>query len=116
MNYIGDYKGIKVWRFDYDDKMPTDTRGIYVDAAGIMYYGGVKIGKLNLNSYKVLEYDMDAYHRKQKEESRKKVPVPACVAETATAVGNDGTLYGADEFFARVAKDIDEVLKSLKEF
>ena len=44
------------------------------------------------------------------------VEVPACVAETATPVGEDMNLCGTDEFFARVALDIDKMLKSVEQF
>ena len=66
--------------------------------------------------------EKDVYMSRAKKEAAKKtekeVPVPACVAEctaTTAAVGKDLDLCGTDEFFARVAKDIDDILASARE-
>lgn len=114
MDYIGTYDSKKVYQLGKYDDIPQDINYLYVGSKGTIYYGGVRVGLLNPNTYKVLEYDINEWRRAQKKK-KKEVPVPACVAET-TAVGSDGTLHGADEFFARVAKDIDDLLKSSKEF
>ena len=90
-----------------------------------MYFGGTQVGKLNLNGYKVLEFDLEIYKRKKRkaEEYRQRtaaeVAVPACVAES-TAIGTEVAegmdLCGTDEFFARVALEIDEMLKNAGKF
>ena len=113
MKFIGNYDKKKVYELEVYDSISADTENLYVKGENI-YFGGVKVGHLNPNNYKVLSYDLGIW--KSKEQEKKKVSVPACVAETATAVGDDGALYGADEFFARVAKEIDEVLKGAKDF
>ena len=47
------------------------------------------------------------------------VAVPACVADctsTTVAVGEEMDLCGTEEFFAKVALEIDEMLKSAGKF
>ena len=56
---------------------------------------------------------------KKKKKKVVEVPVPACVADctsTTVTVGEGMDLCGTDEFFARVAKDIDEMLKNAGKF
>lgn len=140
MNHIGSYDGYKVYQLDWHEQPLNKDGVIYVDGNGNMYYKGVIVGKLDLHTYSVKSYNMSLYHkhaaqeakytaekdmygaRAKKEATKKKaereVPVPACVAEctsTAVAVGEDLDLCGTDEFFARIAKEIDDMLKSSKE-
>ena len=113
MKFIGNYDKKKVYELEVYDPISADTENLYVKGKNI-YFGGVKVGHLNPNNYKVLSYDLGIWRKKEQE--KKMVAVPACVAETTVAVGDDGALYGADEFFARVAKDIDDLLKNVKDF
>ena len=113
MDYIGKYDSLPVYEAN-GQKIPTNTNNLYVTANGTMYYGGVAIGKLDPKTYKVLSYNKELYYKEmRKQEEAKKVPAPTCVAETA-AVGKNGELSGADAFFAQIAKDIDDTLKSAK--
>ena len=118
MDYIGKYDSLPVYEAN-GQKIPTNINNLYVTANGTIYFGGVAIGKLDRRNLKVLSYDKDIYYKeisRQKEALQsKKVPAPTCVAETAT-VGANGELSGADKFFAQIAKDIDETLKSAGEF
>ena len=122
MDYIGKYDNLPV--YEANGKMiPKDTNTLYITGNGTIYYGGIAIGKLDRRNLKVLSYDKDIYYRemsrqkeaKRKKEEAEKVPAYTCVAETA-AIGTSGELTGADEFFARLAKDIDDVLKSAKDY
>lgn len=114
MQYIGDYDKMKVYQLENWEPAPTSTQELYVSCEGDIIYGGCVIGLLDLNGYKIKKYDKNIfYNRKTKKE--KKVPVLTCVAET-TAVGKDGELTSTDEFFARIALDIDDMLKSAKNF
>ena len=118
MEFIGSYDGKNVYRVWDSKKIPTDTENLYVDGTGSIRFGGYRIGQLK--GMKVVEYDMGIYTRgeAQKKAAKKKekaVPAPSCVATTA-AIGPNGELSGADEFFARVALDIEETLKSAADF
>ena len=125
MRHLGSYQGKECYEVSRLRDIPTDEEHIYIlGTNGAMYFGGTQVGKVNLNGYKVLEFDLEIHRRKKRkaEEMRKRtaeVAVPACVAESTTigteiAEGMD--LCGTDEFFARVALDIDETLKSAGKF
>jgi hypothetical protein len=126
MRHLGSYQGKECYEVSRLRDIPTDEEYIYVlGTNGAMYFGGTQVGKLNLNGYKVLEFDLEIYKRKKRkaEEMRKRteyqVEVPACVADctsTTVAVGEEMDLCGTDEFFARVALDIDETLKNAGKF
>ena len=60
-------------------------------------------------------YTRGEAQKKVAKKKEKAVPAPTCVATTA-AIGPSGELSGADEFFARVALDIEETLKSAADF
>lgn len=122
MNHIGSYDGYPVYQLDYREPLDREKNAILVDTDGDMYYKGVQIGHLNPRSYAVERYDMDLYtqyakrekskpkpQEKKKTEKKREVPVPTCVAESMP-VGQDGSMNGTDEFFARVAKEIDDLL------
>lgn len=118
MEHIGSYDGKNVYRVWDGEKIPADTTNLYVDGTGAIRFGGYRIGRLN--GLKVVEYDMGIYTRgeAQKKAAKKKekaVPAPTCVA-TTVAIGPNGELSGADEFFARVALDIEETLKHAGDF
>lgn len=126
MRHLGSYQGKECYEVSRLRDIPTDEEYIYVlGTNGAMYFGGTQVGKLNLNGYKVLEFDLDIYKRKKRkaEEYRQRttaeVAVPACVAES-TAIGTEVAegmdLCGTDEFFARVALEIDEMLKNAGKF
>lgn len=126
MRHLGSYQGKECYEVSRLRDIPTDEEYIYVlGTNGAMYFGGTQVGKLNLNGYKVLEFDLEIYKRKKRkaEEYRQRtaaeVAVPACVAES-TAIGTEVAegmdLCGTDEFFARVALEIDEMLKSAGKF
>ena len=126
MRHLGSYQGKECYEVSRLRDIPTDEEYIYVlGTNGAMYFGGTQVGKLNLNGYKVLEFDLDIYKRKKRkaEELRQRtateVSVPACVAES-TAIGTEIAegmdLCGTDEFFARVALEIDEMLKNAGKF
>ena len=117
---IGNYKGYKCYQLESRDQVPDTVGVIYVDTKGSMYYGGVRIGRLNPANYTVKEFDMGIYEAKMKaRQHRHEVAVPACVAES-TAVGSEVStevnLCGTDEFFARVALEIDEILNGAGKF
>lgn len=127
MRHLGSYQGKECYEVSRLRDIPTDEEYIYVlGTNGAMYFGGTQVGKLNLNGYKVLEFDLDIYKRKAEELRREtsqrtaaEVAVPACVADctsTTVAVGEEMDLCGTDEFFARVALEIDEMLKSAGKF
>lgn len=126
MRHLGSYQGKECYEVSRLRDIPTDEEYIYVlGTNGAMYFGGTQVGKLNLNGYKVLEFDLDIYKRKKRkaEELRQRtaaeVAVPACVADctsTTVAVGEEMDLCGTDEFFARVALEIDEMLKNAGKF
>lgn len=125
MRHLGSYQGKECYEVSRLREIPTDEEHIYIlGTNGAMYFGGTQVGKLNLNGYKVLEFDLEIHERKKrKAEERKRstaeVAVPACVAEctaTTVAVGEGMDLCGTDEFFARVALEIDEMLKGAKDF
>lgn len=126
MRHLGSYQGKECYEVSRLRDIPTDEECIYIlGTNGAMYFGGTQVGKVNLNGYKVLEFDLEIYRRKKRkaEEMRKRteyqVEVPACVADctsTTSAVGEEMDLCGTDEFFARVALDIDETLKSAGKF
>ena len=126
MRHLGSYQGKECYEVSRLRDIPTDEEYIYVlGTNGAMYFGGTQVGKLNLNGYKVLEFDLEIYKRKKRkaEEYRQRtaaeVAVPACVAES-TAIGTEVAegmdLCGTDEFFARVALEIDEMLKNAGKF
>ena len=124
MRHLGSYNGFECYEVSSVRELPVDEECIYIlGTNGAMYFGGTQVGKVNLNGYKVLEFDLEIYKRKKKreEENRKRteIPVPACVADctsTTSAVGEELDLCGTDEFFARVALDIDQTLKSAGKF
>ena len=129
MRHLGSYQGKECYEVSRLRDIPTDEEYIYVlGTNGAMYFGGTQVGKLNLNGYKVLEFDLKIHERKKRkaEELRREtsqrtaeVAVPACVADctsTTVAVGEEMDLCGTDEFFARVALEIDEMLKSAGKF
>jgi hypothetical protein len=103
-----------------------DEEYIYIlGTNGAMYFGGTQVGKVNLNGYKVLEFDLKIHERKKRKAEERRnavsaqVAVPACVADctsTTVAVGEEMDLCGTDEFFAKVALEIDEMLKSAGKF
>ena len=127
MRHLGSYQGKECYEVSRLRDIPTDEEYIYVlGTNGAMYFGGTQVGQLNLNGYKVLEFDLEIYKRKKRkaEEMRRsyastQVAVPACVAES-TAIGTEIAegmdLCGTDEFFARVALEIDEMLKNAGKF
>ena len=126
MRHLGSYQGKECYEVSRLRDVPTDEKHIYVlGTNGAMYFGGTQVGKLNLNGYKVLEFDLKIHERKKRkaEEYRQRtaaeVAVPACVAES-TAIGTEVAegmdLCGTDEFFARVALEIDEMLKNAGKF
>lgn len=126
MRHLGSYQGKECYEVSRLRDIPTDEEYIYIlGTNGAMYFGGTQVGKLNLNGYKVLEFDLEIYKRKKRkaEEYRERtaaeVAVPACVAESTaigTEIAEDMNLCGTDEFFARVALAIDETLKSAGKF
>lgn len=122
MRHIGSYNGYKCYEVSRIKDLPHDEDNIYIIGTnGNMYFGGIYIGKVNLNGYRVLEFDMDLFRKEKKkreEAARAKkveVPVPASVASTVVT-DSDGVLLGSDAFFARIAKEIDETLKSAGKF
>ena len=127
MRHLGNYQGKECYEVSRLRDIPTDEEYIYVlGTNGAMYFGGTQVGKLNLNGYKVLEFDLKIHECKKRkaEEMRRsnastQVAVPACVADctsTTVAVGEEMDLCGTDEFFAKVALEIDEMLKSAGKF
>lgn len=126
MRHLGSYQGKECYEVSRLRDIPTDEEYIYVlGTNGAMYFGGTQVGKLNLNGYKVLEFDLKIHERKKRkaEEYRQRtaaeVAVPACVAESTTIgaeVAEGMDLCGTDEFFARVALEIDEMLKNAGKF
>ena len=119
MRHLGSYQGKECYEVSRVVDIPKDEENIYVlGTNGTMYFGNVIVGKLNVNNYRVLEFDLEPYYRKKQKEKEKVVAVPVSVA-TATAsnlaIGEEMDLTGTDEFFARIALDIDEVLKSVRE-
>ena len=123
MRHLGSYNGFECYEISRLRDIPTDEECIYIlGTTGAMYFGGTQVGKVNLNGYRVLEFDLER-HKRKKEEMRRKtsqstaaaVAVPACVAES-TAIAEGMDLCGTDEFFARVALAIDETLKSAGKF
>lgn len=129
MRHLGNYQGKECYEVSRLRDIPTDEEYIYVlGTNGAMYFGGTQVGKLNLNGYKVLEFDLKIHERKKRkaEELRREtsqrtaeVAVPACVAESTTIgteVAEGMDLCGTDEFFARVALEIDEMLKNAGKF
>lgn len=122
MHHIGSYSGYECYEVSRIRDLPHDEDNIYIiGTSGNMYFGGTCIGKVNLNGYRVLEFDMDIWRKEKKkreEAARAKkveVPVPASVASTVTT-DPDGVPLGSDAFFARIAKEIDETLKSAETF
>lgn len=114
-SYIGDYKSFKCYEVNSRYEIPNDTKNIYIlSTSGDMFYGGIRVGKVNGN-YKVLEFDLKEYDRAQKKKEVS-VPVPACVAETTTTDATGNVSGGADELFARLTKDIDDILAHAKDF
>lgn len=126
MRHLGSYAGKECYEVSRLRDIPTDEEYIYIlGTNGAMYFGGTQVGKLNLNGYKVLEFDLEIHERKKRkaqeyrERATAEVAIPACVAEctsTTVAVGETMDLCGTDEFFARVALEIDEVLKNAGKF
>lgn len=125
MRHLGSYDGKECYEVSSVRDLPTDEEYLYIlGTNGAIYFGGTQVGKVNLNGYRVLEFDLKIHERKKRkaEEMRKctaEVAVPACVADctsTTVAVGEEMDLCGTDEFFARVALDIDEMLKSASKF
>ena len=124
MRHLGSYAGKECYEVSRLRDIPTDEECIYIlGTNGAMYFGGTQVGKLNLNGYKVLEFDLEIHERKKRkaEEYRLRtaeVAVPASVADATAnlAVGEEMDLNGTDEFFARVALAIDEMLKSAGKF
>lgn len=124
MRHLGSYNGFECYEVSRLRDIPTDEEYIYIlGTNGAMYYGGTQVGRVNLNGYRVQEFDLERYReKKRKAEERKhtaEVAVPVCVAEstaTGTEVAEGMNLCGTDEFFARVALDIDETLKSAGKF
>ena len=119
MRHLGSYSGYECYEVSRIKDLPHDEDNIYIiGTSGNMYFGGTCIGKVNLNGYKVLEFDMDIWRKekKKREEAKKvEVPVPASVA-TTVVTDSDGVPLGSDAFFARIAKEIDETLKSAGKF
>lgn len=116
MDYIGKYDNLPVYEAN-GQAIPKNTSNLYVTAQGTIYFGGVAIGKLDRRNLKVLSYDKDIYYQEMsrlKRKTEEKVAAYTCMAETTTTatVGTSGELSGADAFFAQIAKDIDETLKS----
>ena len=123
MRHIGSYNGFECYEVSRLRDILTDEECVYIlGTNGAMYFGGTEVGKVRLSDYRVLEFDLERYRekkRKARERTEYKVEVPACVAEstaTGTEVAEGMDLCGTDEFFARVALDIDEMLKGVKEF
>ena len=126
MRHLGSYNGFECYEVSRLRDIPTDEEYIYIlGTNGAMYYGGTQVGKLRLSDYRVQEFDLERYReKKRKVEERRncasaQVTVPACVAESTTIgaeIAEGMNLYGTDEFFARVALDIDETLKSAGKF
>lgn len=130
MRHIGSYAGKECYEVSRLRDIPTDEEYIYIlGTNGAMYFGGTQVGKANLNDYRVLEFDLKIHERKKRkaEEMRREtsqrtvaeVAVPACVAESTTIgteVAEGMDLCGTDEFFARVALEIDEMLKGAGKF
>ena len=119
MRHLGSYQGKECYEVSRVVDIPKDEENIYVlGTNGTMYFSNVIVGKLNVNSYRVLEFDLEPYYRKKQKEKEKEktVAVPVSVAAATTsnlAIGEEMDLTGTDEFFARIALDIDEVLKSV---
>lgn len=107
MECIGKYDHKQVYKLRANAGVPQDTENLYVKSNGDIYFGGVRIGRLNPATLKVLSYDMEIWSKAQE---KVKVPVPACVAENVAQT--DGELVGTDLFFALLAKDIEDTLNS----
>jgi hypothetical protein len=123
MSYkVGDYKGYSCFQLEDYQSIPAITDAIYITTTGSMYFGGVKVGKVQLPGYRVVDFDMGIYEaHKRAQETRKRetaVPAPASVADATVtlAVGEEQELTGTDEFFARIALAIEETLKGVKDF
>jgi len=116
MDYIGTYDGMDVYKVKRGQSVGTNTKCLVVTPDGTIYLGGVDIGSLDPKTYKVLRYDKEIYNcyaREQKAKmKRQETTVPVCksVAETAT-LNIDCEPIGEDEFFARIALEIEEVLR-----
>lgn len=122
MTHIGTYDGYNVYEIEGREEIPGDTGCLYVKKMdGGIYFGGVRIGRLDPYTYKVKSYDMGIYKSyKKAQETRKKstkeeTSIPTCVAETAQT-DSTGAPIGTDLFFARVTKEIDDMLKSAGKF
>lgn len=101
---LGTFKGYEVWR-----GAPADcVNKVIMDEKGNMKFNGVTVGKANIRTNRVLSWDQELVDKLAMRSDV--VPVVACVAETNTSVREDGTLFGADEFFARVTREIEEIL------
>ena len=124
MSYtVGKYQGFECYQLESGEVVPETPGAIYIDDKGNMHYGGVRIGRVALSNYSVKEFDMGIYEAKMraKRTREKEVAVPASVAaateKTADlTIGQEVDLTGTDEFFARLALDIEETLKGVKDF
>ena len=118
MDYIGTYDGMEVYKVKRGQSVGTNTKCLVVTYDGTIYLGGVDIGNLDPKTYKVLRYDKEIYNRYVKEQKAKmrrkeaeSAPVRESVAETAT-LSTDCKPVGEEDFFTRIALEIEEVLKS----
>lgn len=122
MRHLGSYQGKECYEVSRVVEIPKDEENIYVlGTNGTMYFGNVIVGKLNVNNYRVMEFDLEPYYRKKEKEKERErvVTIPMSVAAATAsdlAIGEEMDLTGTDEFFARIALDIDEVLKSVGKF
>ena len=116
MRHLGSYQGKECYEVSRIVDIPNDEKNIYIlGTNGNMYFGNTIVGKVNVSNYRVLDFDLERYHRKKEKEKEKVVAVPVSVGATTAsnlAVGEEMNLSGTDEFFARIALEIEETLKS----
>jgi hypothetical protein len=102
MEHIGRYDHKQVYKLRANAGVPQDTENLYVKSNGDIYFGGVRIGRLNPATLKVLSYDMEIWSKAQREKRQEEEK-----CESANLCDND-------EFFALLAKEIEDVLASAR--
>jgi hypothetical protein len=107
MEHIGKYDHKQVYKLRANAGIPQDTENLYVKSNGDIYFGGVRIGRLNPATLKVLSYDMEIWSKAQREE-REKAKEEEKKSESASSLCDN------DEFFSLLAKEIEDVLASAR--
>ena len=68
MRYIGDYKDYKCYEASRIREIPRDSENIYIYSVnGNMYFEGAIIGKVDVNTYKVLEFNLEKHLEEKKQ-------------------------------------------------